>query len=75
MPILEYRCKDCYHQFEAIVLGSHVPVCPECQSTQLDRQLSVFAVGKQRDKVGAAAPMGACGACGDPRGPGACTMD
>ncbi|MCZ6872095.1 MAG: zinc ribbon domain-containing protein [bacterium] len=75
MPILEYLCEDCQHHFEAIVLGSKVPACPKCQSSKLDRQLSVFAVGGQRDKFAAAAPVGACGACGDPRGPGACSLN
>lgn len=75
MPILEYVCRECAHQFEAIVLGSKVPVCPACQSSELQKRFSVFAVGGQSDKFAATAPVGACGACGDPRGPGACAMN
>lgn len=76
MPIFEYVCRDCDHQFEAIVYGNQKADCPKCHSKKLSPQLSVFAVsssGKQ-----ASSPSfgggGACGSCGDPRGPGACSM-
>lgn len=75
MPILEYVCKTCERQFEAIVLGSQQAACPACQGTQLERRLSVFAVGGKSESFAASAPMGACGSCGDPRGPGACAMN
>lgn len=74
MPILEYVCKECSHRFEKIVQGSQEPACPACDSANLDRLLSVFAVGGKSAGVAAAEPVGACGACGDPRGPGACAM-
>ena len=74
MPILEYICEDCTHQFEAIVLGSRQPVCPACDSQRLERQLSVFAVGGQSAGFATQEAFGPCGACGDPRGPGACSM-
>jgi len=75
MPILEYLCKECAHQFEAIVLGAQQAVCPTCQSTKLERLLSVFAVGSKSPGFAASESFGPCGTCGDPRGPGACAMD
>lgn len=72
MPIFEYVCKDCNHQFEALVYGEQKAACPKCQSNSLAPQLSVFAVSAK----GSSSPApsgGACGACGDPRGPGACS--
>lgn len=76
MPILEYVCQQCERQFEAIVLGSQQPACPSCQGTKLERLLSVFAVGAGKsDGFGGGEAFGACGSCGDPRGPGACAMD
>lgn len=75
MPILEYLCEQCAHQFETIVLGSKEPQCPACESKQLARRLSVFAVGGARDTFASDMPVGACGSCGDPRGPGACSLD
>jgi len=75
MPILEYLCKECEQQFETIVLGAQQPVCPSCHGTQLERLLSVFAVGGKGASFADSESFGPCGTCGDPRGPGACTMD
>ena len=73
MPIFEYLCKECDHQFEALVYGSDKAECPRCHSQKLTPQLSVFAVSAKASPA-APAPTGACGTCGDPRGPGACSM-
>lgn len=73
MPIFEYICQHCQHQFEALVFGRDKAVCPKCQSKKLSPQLSVFAVSS-KTSAGAPAPTGACGSCGDPRGPGACSL-
>ena len=71
MPIYEYACSDCGHQFETLVRSGTTPQCPSCHSTALDKQLSVFATTGESTK--AAPPMaGPCGSCGHPDGPGAC---
>ena len=44
MPIFEYVCKECQHEFEALVFGKQKAECPKCQSKKLEPQLSVFAV-------------------------------
>lgn len=72
MPIFEYICKECHHQFEALVFGKDKAECPKCHTKKLEPKLSVFAVSAKGSS--AAAPSGACGSCGDPRGPGACSM-
>jgi putative FmdB family regulatory protein len=74
MPIFEYVCKACDHQFEALVYGKAKAECPKCHSHKLAPQLSVFAVTASA-KGSSAAPSsaGACGSCGDPRGPGSCS--
>lgn len=41
MPIYEYSCKACDHQFEALIRGQKTPVCPSCQSEDLERLLSL----------------------------------
>lgn len=74
MPIFEYICQECQHEFEALVFGKDKATCPKCQSKKLAPQLSVFAVSAK----GSAAPSmsaGPCGSCGDPRGPGSCSLD
>jgi putative FmdB family regulatory protein len=73
MPIFEYICKECQHEFEALVFGKDKAECPKCHGRKLEPQLSVFAAPA---KSGASPSMsaGPCGSCGDPRGPGACSM-
>ena len=74
MPIFEYICQECQHEFEALVFGKDKAACPKCQSKKLASQLSVFSVSA---KSSAAPSMsaGSCGSCGDPRGPGSCSLD
>ena len=44
MPIYDYRCKTCEHEFEAFVRGSKVVSCPRCKSEELERLLSLPAI-------------------------------
>jgi len=73
MPIFEYVCQECQHEFEALVFGRDKAKCPKCESKKLSSQLSIFAVAS---KSGASSvpSTGGCGSCGDPRGPGACSL-
>lgn len=46
MPIYEYQCRPCRRVFEVLVRSQkdeENAVCPDCKSSQVDRQLSVFA--------------------------------
>jgi putative FmdB family regulatory protein len=68
MPIYEYACPGCGARFEKLVrrFGETVS-CPGCARSDVEKQLSVFAVAS-------AAPLPAfagCGAAGC--GEGACT--
>ena len=47
MPLHEFKCRRCSHQFEALVRGSSEPACPSCQSTDLEKLLSLFAVSSE----------------------------
>jgi putative FmdB family regulatory protein len=73
MPIFEYICRDCNQPFEALVLGKEKATCPKCQGKNLASQLSVFAV-QAKASSSRVPSTGACGSCGDPRGPGSCSM-
>ena len=44
MPIYEYRCGACGHEFEALVRSSDTPVCEKCASPKLARLLSLPAI-------------------------------
>lgn len=37
MPIYEYKCRKCGHQFEKIVKISDTPDCESCQSSDLEK--------------------------------------
>jgi putative FmdB family regulatory protein len=58
MPIFEYRCEECGHKFEAILLGSQQPECPKCHTEKLEKQLSAFSVAT---KSSSPAPAMGCG--------------
>ncbi|HEY6361202.1 MAG TPA: zinc ribbon domain-containing protein [Vicinamibacterales bacterium] len=77
MPLYEYACRECAHQFEALVRGGKTPECPACHGTALERRFSVFAAHTGGGSAAAARmnEAGPCGACGDPRGPGACSIN
>jgi putative FmdB family regulatory protein len=76
MPIFEYICKQCHHQFEVIVQGGGKVECPSCRSKKLEKQLSVFAAGTKTNGFDRSQlPVGPCGSCGDPRGPGSCSLN
>ena len=45
MPIFDYTCRACRHSFEYITQKGQEPVCPECKSTDVEKQLSMFKVG------------------------------
>ncbi len=77
MPVYEYVCSGCGHAFEALIYGEERPACPECEGTELEKQLSSFSTRGATESATrpAALPPGACGTCGDPRGPGACSLD
>ena len=77
MPIFEYACRGCGNAFEALVRRDTVPACPQCCSTQLDKQLSLFATAAAGNEAfaGPGAGMPApCGTCGHPDGPGSCAL-
>ena len=46
MPIYDFACKSCGHEFEFLVLPSAkaTPSCPKCKSENLEKLLSGFAV-------------------------------
>ena len=77
MPLFEYACQACDHQFETLVRNGHAPVCPSCESPRLQKRQSVFAA-RSTGSASSAADVptgGGCGHCGDPRGPGSCSLN
>ena len=43
MPIHEYRCRHCNHDFEELVRTAEQTIaCPACHSDDVQRKMSVF---------------------------------
>jgi len=72
MPIYEYACDRCGHEFEALVRSDTVPECPSCHATELTKQLSVFATATTAEP--APLPAGGCGGCSQFDGHGGCAL-
>lgn len=67
MPIYEYVCMACEAHFEELVRNGAEPDCPECGTSNVQRQLSVFATHGEtpQPSFGGAAGGGCCGgSCG-----------
>lgn len=48
MPLYEFKCRGCGHEFEALVRPPATAcVCPSCIGTDLDRLPSMFAVSSE----------------------------
>lgn len=43
MPLHNYRCTGCGSEFETLVRGDDIPVCPQCGSQALERQIGAIA--------------------------------
>ena len=59
MPIYEYVCQQCKHEFEALVRNSSSKPedgCPKCHSSRLKRKLSTFSASVPAAGGCAAAP-------------------
>lgn len=80
MPLFEYRCRQCQHAFEALVRstsdGASGPTCPACQSGELEKLLSVFAVNTGALPVMACGSGQSCqGPCAERGAPGECLVN
>ena len=63
MPMYEYQCAKCGHDFEHLAKSmtqTETVACPACGSQRTQRQLSVFAVGAAASKPARRAPCAGC---------------
>lgn len=44
MPIYDYKCRSCGHEFDALVRLGETPDCPSCAGSDLERLVSVPAI-------------------------------
>ncbi len=67
MKLYDFHCNDCDHDFEALVRELAEARCTACDSSNVARKLSAFAVGGSRgEPSGGGGPGPACsgGLCG-----------
>ena len=55
MPLYDFRCRACGHEFEALVRPPAGPACPACASADLERLLSGFSFSVRSDGLSKAA--------------------
>ena len=63
MPLFEYRCSKCQHEFEALVRGQERVACPRCHEDDLEKLLSAAAA---RTGTGGLPIASACPPAGAP---------
>ena len=66
MPIYEYKCGDCEHEFEELVRSSKSEAgvkCPKCSSKKVERKISTFAAHEASASMPAG---GGCAGCPNP---------
>ena len=63
MPIYEYICGSCQHEFEVLIRSATDAKdlrCPRCESTTAERKLSVFATHQGSSKPSGSSPGTSC---------------
>ena len=50
MPIYEYKCQHCGHEFEELVKVGQTPPCPGCNAADPERQLSLCGISTQHTR-------------------------
>jgi putative FmdB family regulatory protein len=55
MPLFDFHCNGCGHEFEALVRAPAQPVCPGCGSPDLERLLSGFSFSVRSNGLSPAA--------------------
>lgn len=70
MPLFEYKCCECAHEFEELVSSADTtPPCPKCKSEKVEKLMSACAIKADGSALGSGpapmpSPMGGCGSGG-----------
>ncbi len=66
MPIYEYHCDNCNHDFEYLVFGKEQPECPSCKGKNVNKLISAcgfLSKGSDGATTRHAAADSSCGGC------------
>jgi putative FmdB family regulatory protein len=50
MPIYEYTCRGCGHEFELLIRTGDAAVCPSCRGQSLERRSSHVSVSSEHSR-------------------------
>jgi putative FmdB family regulatory protein len=67
MPVYEYRCQNCEHEFEKMVRFSEAslsPICPQCSSEETTKKISMFASYGNTTAAASVSTGSSCGGSG-----------
>jgi putative FmdB family regulatory protein len=64
MPIYEYVCMECESHFEELVRNGEAVSCPDCEASNVRKQLSVFAAVGTAERPSFGGPSSSSGCCG-----------
>ena len=65
MPLYQYTCNDCDHEFELLVNRGDKVECPKCRSKKLAKQPSMPGIAQAKDSGGCGdLSLPPCGATG-----------
>jgi putative FmdB family regulatory protein len=62
VPIFEFRCGRCAHEFEKLVTGGATPPCPKCGGRRVEKKFSVFG-SKSGGKFTSSKGGSGCSSC------------
>jgi len=65
MPIYEYKCCKCEEDFEKLVFGKQKVTCPKCNSDNIKKKMSTFAMSGV-EKPFAGSSSASCSSCSKP---------
>jgi putative FmdB family regulatory protein len=63
MPIYTYKCKKCNTTFDflsGVGKGAETPVCPKCQSSEVEKTVARFSVKIGGGTGSSSCPTGTC---------------
>jgi putative FmdB family regulatory protein len=63
MPIYEYVCMECESHFEELVRNGEAVQCPDCEASNVRKQLSVFAAVGTAEQSSFGGPTPRSGGC------------
>ncbi|MDR2761852.1 MAG: zinc ribbon domain-containing protein [Planctomycetaceae bacterium] len=61
MPLYEYYCPKCKHEFELLIRSSDIPVCPDCGNKKLVKEMSTSSARTKNSEFGCKPSVDNCG--------------